>query len=304
MRILGVLAVCLWLPVAALAQGADDQKLADIRLELGTLSAQIQGLRLELQSGGQTTTGISDATPILQRIDLLEQELRRVTGSVEKLQFEVGQIVADGTNRIDDLKYRLTELEGGDILNIGETPPLGTGATSTAATTGDAVVRPKLRPRDAGTTAIIPEIEPQLPLDTLLLPPAEDVVETEQSLFAAALASYNQGEYSIAAEQFGTFLTKYPYGPKAAEAAYWRGESLAANGQWNLAARSYLDSFSGAPEGDNAPNALYRLGVSLGRLGQTKEACLTLAEMGNRFPTLSPDLSQSAAQEQRALGCT
>lgn len=295
MRFLSILTLVIALPMGAMAQDDQAQTLADIRLELGNLGAQIQGLKLELQTKGQAETGITDATPILQRIDLLEQELRRVTGSVEKTQFEIKRIVEDGTNRIGDLNFRVTELEGGNILKIGETPPLGTGESQSASVDGFKTVRPKLRPRNVAYQPPVPEVEPI---------PDVEVVETEQSMFDAALASYYAGDYRLASDKFSTFLTRFPQGPRTGEAAFWRGESLAAQGDWNLAARSYLDSFSGAPEGTKAPEALYRLGVSLGRLGQTREACLTLNEIGSRYPAMTVDLEQKTRAEMQALSCS
>ena len=39
------------------------------------------------------------------------------------------------------------------------------------------------------------------------------------------------------------------------------------------------------PDGPIAPDALLKLGEGLGALGQVQEACVTLAEVGSRFPT-------------------
>ncbi|MHA3913992.1 tol-pal system protein YbgF [Halovulum sp. GXIMD14793] len=307
MRILTILILVLGLPLSVSAQTTDRQKLADIRAEIGELSAQIQRLKLELQTETPATTGIADATPILQRIELMEQELRRVTDQVERLQFDIRQIVADGTNRIDDLKFRLTELEGGDIASIPETTPLGTGSTTpTSRPASDnngtpTTIRPVLRPRDQAQT---PVIETTPPIET----PAGDVLaqvpQTEQEMFDAGLAAFRSGAYRDASDRFAELLVKHPNGPMASDAAFWQGEALANQGEWNLAARSYLNSFSGAPQGAKAPEALFRLGVSLGRLGQTDEACLTLAEVGNRYPNVSPAILDSTNQERQALGCS
>ncbi len=302
MRILTTLVLALALPLAAQAQMTDKEKLADIRLEIGELSAQIQRMKLELQTGAPSAAGISDQTPILQRIDLMEQELRRVTGQVERVEFEIRQIVADGTNRIDDLNFRLTELEGGDIMALPETPALGSGETTAAVAT--AVVRPVVRPRNQAQTPSV--VETSLPIET----PTQDILgqsnapETEGEMFADAMDAYRLGEYRTASEKFAVLLDEHPNGPMASDAAFWRGEALAGQGEWNLAARSYLNSFSGAPQGAKAPEALYRLGVSLGRLGQTEEACLTLAEVGNRYPSVSPAILQNTTAERQALGCS
>ena len=58
---------------------------------------------------------------------------------------------------------------------------------------------------------------------------------------------------------------------------------------------------SGAPDGGTAPEALFRLGRALGRLGQVHEACLTLGEVGVRYPA-GP--AEALAQAERAaLAC-
>ena len=67
------------------------------------------------------------------------------------------------------------------------------------------------------------------------------------------------------------------------------------------AARAYLDAFSGAPEGEMAGQALTKLGQSLGKLGQTPEACVTLAEVGKRFPGSSDE--GAAVVAMQGLGC-
>ena len=67
------------------------------------------------------------------------------------------------------------------------------------------------------------------------------------------------------------------------------------------AARAYLEAFSGAPDGPRAPVSLLRLGAALGLLGQTQEACVTLAEVGTRFPA-APEAAEAATAMQ-GLGC-
>ena len=69
-----------------------------------------------------------------------------------------------------------------------------------------------------------------------------------------------------------------------AEAQILRGDALKQAGDAANAARSYLEAFSGKPDGPMAGQALVKLGQSLADLGQVPEACVTLAEVGVRFP--------------------
>jgi hypothetical protein len=48
---------------------------------------------------------------MLQRMDALEAEIRRLASLTEELQIRVDSVVRDGTNRVGDLEFRLCELE-------------------------------------------------------------------------------------------------------------------------------------------------------------------------------------------------
>ncbi len=251
------------------------ETLADVKAQLTVLNDQIGQLRAELVRRSSANGLPADPASALTRLDQLEAELKALTDRVDVLTNDVIRITADATNRVGDLEFRLTELEGGDTAALKSAPvqQLGGGVTGP-------------RPRPAA---------PETPADT------GGMAVAEQSDFDAAVAAADAGDNAKAAALFATFLDTYPGGPLSTEAKYRRGQALAATSDWKGAARSYLDAFSGAPQDANAPRALYQLGVSLGKLGQTHEACLTLAEVGSRYP--NSDVAAQVASEQAALAC-
>ncbi|NNK15718.1 MAG: tol-pal system protein YbgF, partial [Sulfitobacter sp.] len=214
-------------------------------------------------------------TSVLERVGAMESELQRLTSKSEELENRINRIVADGTARIGDLEFRLVELEGGDVSTLGETTTLG-GADQTAVAA--------------------PLTAPATPTDQASLAVGE---EADFKRAQEALAS---GDFRTAADLFATFNQTYPGGPLAAEAELRRGEALDKMGDTREAARAYLASFSAAPEGPMAPQALFELGRSLGALGQTQEACVTLGEVGVRFPE-SPAVAE-AEEQRRMIGCS
>ncbi|WP_161863757.1 tol-pal system protein YbgF [Algicella marina] len=337
MRILAIAVLCL-VPGFAPAQPIEGESLSDIRTDLTALEGMITGLRQELQGGaGQVNAGIVNAAPILERIQLLESEVTRVTGEVEKLRARVEKVVSDGTNRLDDLKYRVTELEGGDIGNIPATPPLGTQSGGTAqppATAGGTAstdvpitgaVRPRLRDGTPtaglaegfanGTTTLDPVTSAPVTTDpSTTLPPVPDLsggtdtarpelALAEQETFDRAKAAFDAGNDAQATLLFNEYLLTYPGGALSDEAQFLRGEAFARSGDWQNATRAYLDTFSGQPEGPRAPEALYKVGRSLGMLGRVPEACQTLQEVLNRYPAASPAILQQVQTEQQTLSC-
>lgn len=246
------------------------QTLADIRQELSVLYVEIQKLKRELSTTG-SPGGVSGGST-LTRLDAIEGEMQRLTSSTELLEQRINRVVADGTNQIGDLEFRLCELEPKcDLGALKQGSTLGGGAV--------AVAQPVARPSS----------NPELAIG-------------EQADFEQADATLSNASYQQASEQFQAFLDVYPGSPLTPLAHIRRGDALAGMDNRTGSARAYLDGFSAAPTGSDAPEALYKLGRSLGELGQTSEACVTLSEVGARFPGGS--WVGEAETERARLGCS
>ena len=266
-----ILALCVGAPMAVSAQ---DQSLADIRQQLTILYVDLQRLRTELSTTGTLTTGVAGNTP-LDRLNEIETSLQGLTSKTEELEFRINRITVDGTNRVGDLEFRLCELEAGcDIASLGDTPSLG-GVDSAAD-----VPTAQTAPISNGPALAVSE--------------AADFERAQEALASS--------DFRSAADQLATFSTSYPGSPIAAQAAFLRGQALEGLGEMTNAARAYLEAFSTNPEGDKAPDALFKLGFSLGAIGQTEDACVTLGEVGVRFPFASA--ASDAATAMANLGCS
>ena len=249
------------------------QTLADIRAELATLNAEFVALKQELITTGAAGSGAAGGDA-LQRMDAIEAALVQLTSKTEAVELRLNKVATDGTNRVGDLEFRVCELtEGCDVGALGTTAPLGgegvtpaIGLTDPAPATG------------SGELAV-----------------------SEQADFDRAKGVLASGDFRTAADLFATFATSYPGGPLSQEAQFQRGEALAQLGETSNAARAYLEAFSGKPDGARAGESLLKLGQSLGTLGQTPEACVTLTEVGVRFPgSIEATNAQIAMQ---GLGC-
>ncbi|SDW14155.1 tol-pal system protein YbgF [Litoreibacter albidus] len=266
--------MCLSFALSVGPLAAQDSSLADIRAELGQLNASIVQLRAELAGGN--TGGLTITGDTLQRIDIIEASLAKLTSKTESLENRINRVVTDGTNRVGDLEFRLCELEEGcDLGSVGQTPTLGGDAGAAPA----APVAPASTPDTGGA----------------------ELAMSERQDFERAQEALAAGDFQGAAEKFATFNESYPGGPLAADAYFYRGQALAQSGDWNNAARAYLESFSGSPDAPRAPEALFRLGLSLYELGQAEEACLMLQEVGVRYP--GSDQVLPANSSMRNLGC-
>ena len=243
--------------------------LDDLQYRLSVIDAELADIRARLGTapstgGGGGTGGGGDTT---LRLNRLEAELRQLTGKIEQMAFEQRGIAEDAAQRFGDIEFRLTELEGGDINALPPTQPLGGGGGRTEVAAG-------------------PEVS-----------------ISERADLDRAIKDVEQGRFDLGEDRLRGFLTAYPGGPLEGEALYWLGESQFVRGAFQNAARSYLDGYKTNRASPVAPKNLYRLGVTLGRLGQISEACSTLREVGNQFPTGPSDILGAAKSELSALNC-
>lgn len=259
-------------PLSVAAQSSET--LADVRQQLSVLYVEVQRLKRELSTTGAPQGSVSGGSA-LARLDGIEAQLQRLTGKTEELEFRIEEIVRDGTNRIGDLEFRLVELEGGDVSQLGETTTLG---------------------GDFGPVPVTP-----LPGSPALANETELAVG-EQADFERAFAALEGQDFRVAADQFAAFSQTYPGSPLEAEAHLRRGEALEGSGDVKNAARAYLESYSGYPNSRVAPEALFRLGSALGKLGQTNEACVTLNEVSVRHP--GDEFAFEAQGQMQSLGCS
>ncbi len=236
------------------------------------LYVEVQRLKRELSTTGMPGTDVGGNTP-LERIDAIEMALQNLTAKSEQLENRINRVVADGTNRIGDLDFRLCELEADcNITDWKEGRTLG-GV-------------------DVGAVGPVPT------------PDTTDTTELaigERGDFERAQEALASGDFRSAATQFATFTQTYPGGPLSADAHFMRGQAFEGMGEMADAARAYLESYSGAPNGAKAPQALYKLGTSLGALGQKSEACVILEQVEAHFPGSETVLD--AQSSMRDLGC-
>lgn len=250
--------VVLALAVLAVPLGsAGAATLGDLRGELEALAAELGRLRGDLVRGDAVSARIDGDT--LRRIDVMESALARLTAQAEELDFRIRRVVVDATNRLGDLEFRLVELEGGDVTQLGITAPLG------------------------GLDLAAPG--PTAPLAPSASDPAGPLMAAgEQAAFEAAALLLNQGRSDEAAAALGDFIDAFPAGPRTEEAMLLLGAAHRARGALGDSARSFLDLFTANPEGPHAPTALLALGEALSDLGEAVEACIMFEELSIRFP--------------------
>lgn len=280
-----VLAAAMTLALAAPAFAQDKQTLADIRKDIDKLSQQLQDLRGQLMSSGGSSIQAAGGASALQRMNTMESQLSQLTSATEAMQNRINKVVADGSNQLGDLQFRVCELEKGcDPAKLPE-DPLGGKAGSAGASSRAALTAPapsKLTGPMTGSGAAASAAAGSA---------KNDMTVNEQAEFDRAKGVLGQGDFQGAADLFAAYAKAYPGGPLTPDAQYMRGQALSQGGDTAGAARAWLDAFSASPTGPRAADNLLALGKALGALGQVSDACTTLSQVSARFPG-----SQAAGQ--------
>jgi tol-pal system protein YbgF len=250
----------------------------------------------------------SVANRLSERIDVLEDQLRQLTGRMEEIGHVAGQVQARLEKIQSDIEHRLSAIErpapGLAHAPAAAAPPGALGAPPRPTTAPPEGVLGTLRtpPGQAPGQALGQAPPGQAPPGQAIAAlPA--VPETPQGQYERAYASLRQGELGDAEKQFAQFLAAYPQDPLASNAQYWLGESFYGRKEYDKAAQAFLAAYQKYPKGAKAPDSLLKLAMTLSQLEQKQEACATFKQLDRDYPGAPASVLRLAASERARVGC-
>ena len=273
-----LIAAALALATPAMAQQAapDTATLADLRAQLRGLSTELQQLRAQLNASGAAGFQAAGGDTAIDRMNAMEAQIARLTGQTEELQNRIARLTSDGTRRINDIEFRLCEIDPGcDLGAVMNQPELGS----------------------LGAPGMAPAI-PRPPAQQTGAAPAS---ASEQADFDRAQEVLGQGDFRRAADLFAAFAQAHAGGPLTAEALFLRGTALDGAGDAQGAGAAWLESFAASPDGPRAGDSLLGLARVIAGQGDPLAACLYLAEVPARFPGTAHEAEAEA--RMAALDC-
>jgi tol-pal system protein YbgF len=105
----------------------------------------------------------------------------------------------------------------------------------------------------------------------------------EAGAYRAARRTLDSGDYVGGAQALQDYIEHYPTSPRAPEANYWLGRTLAVRNMHAEAAGAYARALRGWPQTAWAGDAVVRLASSLVELKRGSDACKALAEFDSRY---------------------
>ena len=288
-------------PHAALAQSAND--IANMRTQIERLQRDVRDLQAELFRNGVTPRGepvapaetpaIAPMGPLTQRVDDMEQSLRRLTGELEVLQHQLDQL----SQRLDRMQNQLDYVENRQGDALAAAPPQELAPAGDEQGAAVALAPPE------GALGTIPQ---GTPLPAPQAPPAAGAAlpGNPDAEFEAAMDLLTRAQYGRAGEAFRAFAASYPNTDLGAQALYWSGDiAYSVDKNYEVAAREFAELLKNYPRAPRAPEGMLKLGLSLLALGQKQEGCVTLAALPRTYPNASATIANRAREERRIAAC-
>ncbi|NQV98113.1 MAG: tol-pal system protein YbgF [Rhodospirillales bacterium] len=312
-------------PTGALAQEQNLQPLFD-RLE--RLERDIRTLNIQIARGGTPAplaSGSEEAVPqaaeipaiarLGARMDNLEADLRLSTGTLERANYQINQILERLDKLVADVDFRLTALEtnGGQGAGAGQPgSPLSTNGTapppaavqSVAPTSGArslGTVPVSEVARIAGTGAAGAD-QPSAPAESAAIPALPDGVlpaGTVNEQYTYAFNLLRQTNYAQAESALSAFISAHSDDPLASNARYWLGQTYFIRKAYQEAAQVFFEGYNKDPKGPKAPDSLLKLGMSLASLGKTEEACAAFGKVLTDFPKVAATIKNAGVERKR-----
>ena len=276
------------------------------------------------------------------RITQLEEEIRKLNGRIEEMNFQILQMQESLRKAQEDNEFRIQQLEE-KKSDAGDTvpgTPSGKDLASAAAkgTPGEAVAESPTTVT-AGQEPAVPEVDWSKAADTAKLgKPAADLgalkvdkdgnvigadpaaPEAEpaqpddttvaalpssdaEGLYANSYQFVLSGDYTTAEAGFRDYVEKYPDGEKVSDAKFWLGESLLGQERFADAAEVFLEAGKAHPKAAKAPDMMLKLGISLTAMKQGDMACATYGAIEKKYPSVSEAMRERIRREQALAGC-
>lgn len=306
------------LPGAAFGQSRDAASLADSveRLERQLQTLERTVYRNAPAPAGSAGTGGSVPAPALSQLqitsDSLEEQMRRLTGQVEQLEFQVRQLNERMDRLVADVDFRLRELEdarGVSQASRGGGEPV---APSVPQSPGEVTVRSEGGSQVFGTLT-------ESQIRAAGIKPGGDAGAAAPDGTAATNVALPEGstqeqynyarqfllkrDFANAEQALATFVETHPEDDLAGNAQYWLGETFYVRNDFQAAAQAFAEGFQRYPDSSKAPDNLLKLGMSLSQLDLRDDACITLKKLRVEYPNAPTSIVQRADREIGRLQC-
>ena len=270
---LGLAALLAWPGVAAAQIDSREgialqNQILELRRDMQALQQQ-RPLAAPAPRGGGGGASSEITAQLLDRIQTLEDEVRRQRGQLDEAGNAQRRLADDLNKQIADLSFRLQN---------------GGGASAVAPNPGQVLTPP---PRSGDLPG---RPGPDVP-----------VRRTPELAMQEGNAALARRDYPAAEAAAREVIAGRP-GPRTADGQFLLAQALAGQHDYRGAAVAYGDTYSRGRTGSHAPDALLGLASALSAINERESTCATLNQLRSEFPARA-DLREGETALRRRNGC-
>lgn len=304
-RLVGALAAVAALmaaPAPAIAQDSNQEsRLRKIEAEIRALQRNVfpgaQGRFFEPQvSAGEQAKprkadrpSTSAITDILVRLDAIELQLQRLTALSEENANALSRLderitaleTAPGAARAGAPDSNLAAMTGGASAENDSAESDGTPQAAGERIATEPVSSGSASPSEAGEG---PSAERLAAVQAIAKPDTGDAGEDE---YTYGFRLWDAKLYPEARQQLSNFVQDYPDHPLITYGRNLLGRAFLDDGMAEEAARWFLRNYQADRTARRAPDSLLFLAESMIAMGDTRRACIALAEFGETYPAIA-----------------
>ena len=257
-----------------LAQSYGDSSVVD---KIERLERDIQTLQQKVYKGSPAPSALQEdgSSPRNEAtLTLLEEQIRRLTGRIEELEYQNKTFVKTIDKLVDQPSYQHLE----PASTSKTTMPISTIQNTQA----DMFLQENLRTLDTQNQK------------------TTDPIKQE---YENAFGLLRQAKFSEAETNLKTFISTHEEHSLTSNAYYWLGETYYVQKSYEQAAVQFLRGYKKFPKGNKATDSLLKLSMSLGNLEKNTEACTSLNKLSSEFPNASNAIKQRAEELAGSYNC-
>lgn len=243
---------------------------------------------------GGAPLSASAAADLLNQLDMLQSQVRDLTGQLEDQQHQLEQMKAQQRDRYIDLDKRISLLMSANAANkdnaTAATPSVTAASSVVTPSAVNTTASPVSAPvANAGTNSNAAAVDTAPSNKVLLAPIALNPVSSEaQAAYDDAYALIRKKQFDTAEVAFTEFVKNYPDNKLTGNGYYWLGELKLVLGKPKEAIQAFTVVIKKFPGHNKEPDALYKLGIVNDQLGNTDASKSYLQDVIARFPNSKP----------------
>ena len=230
-------------------------------------------------------------TNLVIQVQEMQDEVRTLRGMLEEQARELENLKRRQRDQYLDLDQRISASGAGQ--------PAAAGITGGYVAQADPQVTPPADVPEVREPVVSPSQttgigQPDVQSQAMMASP-----EAEKAAYDRAFQALKELRYADAAEEFQSFLERYPDSDYSDNAQYWLGESYYVTRNYDIALTAFQDLLDNFPDSPKAPDALLKIGYTHYELEQWDSARAALTQVQENFPDST--LSRLAENRLRSM---